>query len=36
MINPNEVDIGVLDFLFDILGYTFLVADGKITEVIPE
>lgn len=36
MINPNDLDIGVLDFLWDILGYTFLLADGKVVEVIPE
>lgn len=34
MINPNDVDIGVLDALWMILGYEFVVEDGKVTEVV--
>ena len=34
MINANELDIVVLDFLWDILGYEFLIEDGKVTEVV--
>ncbi len=34
MINANELDIGVLDFLWDILGYEFVIEDGHVTQVI--
>lgn len=34
MINANELGIDVLDFLWDILGYEFIIEDGRITQVI--